>query len=183
MREYLREWDEKENYRVQEASLNLLFHQLCPGNSELEHVLLKVSALNDFYSTNIFDTYTVARHILQQKFDERLCEPDYSLVGDIASISFREKSKRFYSFATKYCSHHDSSRFPIFDRFVERLLWHYKCADDFHQFERIELRDYPRYVEIVDSFRQHYKLSEFSYRQVDLFLWQAGKDWFPRKYV
>jgi hypothetical protein len=64
--EYLGKWQKLENYRLQEASLGLLFHTLCPENKEIEHVLLKVSALNDFYSTNVFDTYSVAKHILKK---------------------------------------------------------------------------------------------------------------------
>jgi hypothetical protein len=52
--EYLGRWEQLENYKLQQASLGLLFHNLCPENKKIEHVLLKVSALNDFYSTNIF---------------------------------------------------------------------------------------------------------------------------------
>ena len=93
MSEYLGKWEQLENYRLQEASLGLLFHSLCPENKKIEHVLLKVSALNDFYSTNIFDTYSVAKHILKKDVDARLGANDYSLVNDIARISIKEKSK------------------------------------------------------------------------------------------
>ncbi|MCD8290587.1 MAG: hypothetical protein LUC91_03690, partial [Prevotella sp.] len=50
------------NYYEQEQALNLLFRKL-PQNKKLSQILLKTAALNDFYSTNIFDIYTVARHI------------------------------------------------------------------------------------------------------------------------
>jgi len=69
---YLQKWQSSpqlENYRLQEKSLDLLFKNFCPDNSAIEHILLKVSALNDFYSTNIFDTYTVAKHIREMNIE------------------------------------------------------------------------------------------------------------------
>ncbi len=53
---FLSEWNTLENYRLQEQSLSLLFNKFCPGNATLEFVLLKVTALNQFYSTYILDT-------------------------------------------------------------------------------------------------------------------------------
>ena len=64
--EYPQKWGRLENYTLQESSLGLLFHELCPENKTIESVLLKASALNDFYSTNIFDTFTIAKYILQR---------------------------------------------------------------------------------------------------------------------
>lgn len=64
---YLKAWNTLENYRLQEA-LDKLFFKLCNKNVELSDILLKVVALNDFYSTNIFfcisccETYLVTRH-------------------------------------------------------------------------------------------------------------------------
>ena len=69
---YLQRWEGLENYRLQEQSLALLFKEFCPSNSVLEQVLLKVSALNDFYSTNIFDTFSVAKHIRELNIESRL---------------------------------------------------------------------------------------------------------------
>ena len=54
---YLRAWDELENYHLQEDALDKLFFQMCPENVEMSDILLKVVALNDFYSTNIFSVY------------------------------------------------------------------------------------------------------------------------------
>jgi hypothetical protein len=119
---YLQQWEQLENYRLQEQSLGLLFKQFCPTNDVLEHVLLKVSALNDFYSTNIFDTYSVAKHILQKKIDLRLRRGDHLLVNELAQVTIREKQKNFYSFASKYCSHHFPDIFPIYDSYVDRML-------------------------------------------------------------
>lgn len=60
---YLRSWDDLENYHLQEDALDKLFFSLCPENREISDILLKVAALNDFYSTNIFSVFPVAKHI------------------------------------------------------------------------------------------------------------------------
>ncbi len=183
MSEYLGKWEQLENYQLQEASLGLLFHSLCPKNKKIEHVLLKVTALNDFYSTNIFDIYSVAKHILKKDIDTRLDANDYSLVNDIARVSIKEKSKNFYSFASKYCSHHKPISYPIFDSFVEKMMLYYQATDGFNSFDKGDLRNYGRFIEIIRSFQSFYKLEKFSLRQIDIFLWLAGKEWFPRKYI
>lgn len=180
--EYLRKWDELENYKLQEASLNLLFNQLCPTNDRIEHVLLKVSALNDFYSTNIFDTYTVAKHILRSGIDIELLASNYSVVNRIAQISIKGKEKNFYSFASKYCSHHKPETFPIYDSFVEKMLLHYQNADEFCSFSKEDLKTYTRFIDVIRSFQSFYKLDKFSLRQIDIFLWLAGKKCFPKRY-
>ena len=179
---YLGKWEQLENYKLQEASLGLLFHSLCPENKKIEHVLLKVSALNDFYSTNIFDTYSVAKHIIKKDIDIRLEAVDYFLVNDIAKILIKGKSKNFYSFASKYCSHHKPKSYPIFDSFVEKMLLHYKSTDKFNGFDKRDLKDYRRFIDIIKSFQRFYGLEKYSLREIDIFLWLAGKEWFPRKY-
>jgi len=45
---YLEKWGALENYILQENSLSLLFNKLCPDNTNIENILLKVSALNDY---------------------------------------------------------------------------------------------------------------------------------------
>ena len=179
---YLNKWDELENYKLQESSLNLLFQVLCPENKNIEHVLLKVSALNDFYSTNIYNTYLVAKHILQKNIDSRLESNDYSLVNEIALISINEKKKFFYSFASKYCSHHKPHSYPIYDSFVEKMLLRYNEQLEFDVFTKNDLKNYERFVEIIRNFRSFYNLDEFSLKQIDIFLWLAGKEYFPKNY-
>lgn len=180
--EYLNKWDKLENYKLQEASLSLLFRELCPENRTIEHVLLKVSALNDFYSTNIFDTFTVAKHILDHRIDIHLKNYNYEIVNTIAAISIKGKTRNFYSFASKYCSHHEPEVFPIYDSFVEKMLLHYRKSDHFYGFEQGDLKKYARFIKIIKQFKQHYGLEDFSLREIDIFLWLAGKEFFPKKY-
>ena len=60
-----------ENYVNQEKALNKLFFDLCRRNDNIEDILIKCSTLNDFYSTNIFDIHSVAKHILELNIDSR----------------------------------------------------------------------------------------------------------------
>jgi hypothetical protein len=157
---YVQKWDTLEKYVFQEASLALLFQRLCPRNSEMAHVLLKVSALNDFYSTNIYDTHTVARHIVTLNVDERITRGDLSLVNQMALVAVGwNKNRNFYSFASKYCNHHNPDAFPIFDSYVEKMLLHFRKRDQFSKFRASELKQYSRFVEIIRVFQKHYSLA------------------------
>ncbi|MBC8472931.1 MAG: hypothetical protein H8D56_26010 [Planctomycetes bacterium] len=180
---YLEKWNTLENYILQEQALNHLFHNLCPTNNKIEDVLLKVSALNDFYSTYIFDTYTVAKHILSKNIDSRLRNKDYSLINDIAQVAIKSKTRNFYSFASKYCSHHKPDDFPIYDSFVEKMLMYYKKVNKFHKFKKKDLKSYDIFIEIISTFQRSYSLNNFSLRQIDIFLWLAGKEFFPKNYT
>ena len=182
VKNYLKMWDTLENYTLQERSLNLLFNKLCPENKCIEHVLLKVSALNDFYSTNIFDTFTVAKHILNNNIDDDLRTNNYAIVNKIANVSIKNKKKNFYSFASKYCSHHKPEIYPIYDYFVEKMLIHYKKVDKFKIFRKEDLKHYHKFIKIIEAFKEFYGLDNFSLRELDIFLWLVGKECFPKKY-
>lgn len=176
----LQEWNTLENYRLQEQSLGLLFNKFCPGNTQLEYVLLKVTALNQFYSTYILDTYSVAKHIQRMDIDPRLEKNDYLLVNELALITIKGKQRNFYSFASKYCSHHVPKAFPIYDSFVEKMLMYYAKADRFAKFKKYELKKYESFVQVIKLFQKFYGLESFSLREIDAFLWLAGKKQFPR---
>lgn len=103
------------------------FKELCPKNTELKHILLKCASLNDFYSTNIFSVYPVAKHILSLKnIDERLKSYDPLLVSEIQKVSISDVEKNFYSFASKYCSHHNPNDYPIYDSYVDEVLRYFR---------------------------------------------------------
>ena len=179
---YLESWGTLENYILQEKSLGLLFNSLCPDNTKIEGILLKVSALNDFYSTNIYDTFTVSKHILNCKIDKDLENGSIELVDKIAPVTIRGKTRNFYSFASKYCSHHKPEIYPIYDSYVEKMLMFFKKKDKFAKFRKDELKRYKKFLETIHSFRQYYGLAKFSLRQIDIYLWLVGKKYFPNKY-
>ena len=178
---YLNEWKNLEGYTSQERALNKLFLELLPGNSEITDILLKASCLNDFYSTNIFSIYPVAKHILNIKdLDKRLKAGDISLVNELGKLEISGKKKYFYSFSTKYCSHHNPIDFPIYDSYVEKILLYFNKIDKFSSFKRIDLKDYKKFKEILLDFQRYYKLERFNLEEIDRYLWLLGKEIFPR---
>lgn len=171
------------NYKHQERSLNKLFHGMdIDRNNKIENILLKVCCLNQFYSTNIFNVYAIAEHILELGIDRRLNKLDLKLVNDIAKVKIKKKTINFYSFASKYCSHHHTDFYPIYDSFVEKMLMHFKKKDEFFKFKKSDLKDYPAFYEIIYSFMEFYGLEKQNLRDVDRYLWIAGKKHFPRNY-
>ena len=177
---YIKKWETLENYVNQENSLKKLFVDLIPENKLLEDILIKVSTLNDFYSTNIFSVFPVAKHILELDIDERLKVGDLSLVNDIADV--KELDRTFYSFATKYCSHHNPEVFPIYDNYVLRVLVRFKKIDHFSKFTRNDLKNYIRFNEVLDEFAKFYELENYSKKELDRYLWLVGKEYFKRNY-
>ena len=169
-----KKWKREEKTDPQEKVLSSLFKEWYPENTKIEDILLKVSTLNDFYNTRILDTYTVSKHILNCKIDEGLWRGDIGLVNKIARVKIGEKTINFYSFASKYCSHHEPETYPIYDRYVDEMLWYFKKKDKFSEFKRYELKEYKRFSEIVNAFKRHYGL-ESCLRKIDIYLWLTGK--------
>lgn len=174
----LEQWATLDKYVLQEKCLSLLVRELRPENSEIVDVLLKVSTLNDFYSTNIYDTHSVAKHIANLKIDSALHQGDLALVNKIALVKIGHKTINFYSFATKYCSHHRPDIYPIYDRYVDRMLQYFKKKDRFARFTAEDLKNYPTFVSVIDSFRKYYGLEDCSRKQIDAYLWLTGKEHF-----
>lgn len=179
---YLKKWDSLENYVLQENSLYKLFHKTYPNNNDIDDILIKASSLNDFYSTNIFSIFPVAKHILSLNIDDRLKKGDTTLVNDISKVIISGLEKHFYSFATKYCSHHNPDDFPIYDSFVEKVLIYFKSRDKFYSFKSSDLKDYSKFKEVLINFKKFYNIDEYSLKDIDRYLWQLGKDYFPKKY-
>lgn len=182
VKKYLDKWDSLENYVLQENSLDKLFFKTYPNNTDINDILIKASSLNDFYSTNIFSIFPVAKHILKLNIDERLKVGDETLVNDIARITINGKDKNFYSFATKYCSHHYPAVFPIYDSFVEKVLLYFNKRDKFYNFTKDDLKEYKKFKNTLISFKKFYNIDEYNLKDIDRYIWQLGKDYFPKKY-
>jgi len=179
---YLEKWKELENYRLQEDALNKLFFELCPENKDIADILIKASTLNNFYSTNIFSIYPVAKHIHELDIDSRLEAGDAGLVADIQQVMIGGKKKNFYSFATKYCSHHNPFAYPIYDSYVDEVLRYFRNRDSFFNFKDGDLKKYEKFKSILIAFQSFYDLDEYNLKQIDQYVWQLGKEYFPRNY-
>lgn len=178
---WLDAWNKLEDYESQERAVNRAFNDY-HSNDNLENILIKCSILNDFYSTHIFKIYPIAKHILALKIDERLKAGDPTLVDDIAKIDVGGKEKNFYSFASKYCSHHNQLEFPIYDSYVHKVLKYFRGVDRFFSFDEEDLKNYPKFKNILIEFRNFYGLNQFNLKELDKYLWQFGKKYFPKNY-
>lgn len=132
--------------------------------------------LNDFYNTNIFNVYSVAKHILSLNIDDRLQKGDPTLVDDISKITISGKNKHFYSFASKYCSHHNPKEYPIYDSNVAQILKYFRKQNDYFTFDNDDLKKYEKFKEILIESQKCYGIEEYDLKQLDRYLWQLGKE-------
>lgn len=178
---YQNQWLCLEKYCAQEEALKKLFFEYAPYNQSLQDILLKATVLNDFYSTNIFSIYEVAKHIHSLKIDERLRQGDPEVVTEIKEVEIKGKRKNIYSFATKYCSHHNPHDYPIYDYYVQHVITYFGNRDGFSKFRSEDLKDYKKFKEILNQFMGFYGLEEYSFKEIDRYLWQLGKKYFRKK--
>lgn len=176
---------DKRYYLADQAIINLF--EAFPENIKLEDIILKISVLNDLYSTNIFGTFIMAEHIQYLNIDIQLKRGDPTLVNRIASghgiVSSRtNRELNFYSFATKYCNWHKRNQYAIYDSYVEKILMAYKRRDNFSQFKKSELKVFPEFKRVVLEFIDYYSLTAYDLKEIDKFLWMYGKEKFPIKY-
>ena len=138
--------------------------------------------MNVFYSTNIYSIYPVAKHIHSLNIDAQLKTGDVTLIGDIQHITNNGSERNFYSFATKYCSHHNPLDYPIYDSYVDRMLRFFRELDGFSMFVNEDLKNYVRFKGILVDFQLFYGLEKYNLKQIDKYIWQLGKEYFPKKY-
>lgn len=173
-------------YSVSDKAIINLFKQF-PKNKELEDILLKICVINDMYSTNILGTFRMAEHIKQLDIDNALDNAEPMVVHEIAighGIKTRKGDRdiNFYSFATKYCNWHNKVEYPIYDSFVHKILVAYRKRDSFSEFNDADLKDFPRFKQIITDFKNRYSLTKHGFREIDNFLWMYGKEVFPNNY-
>ncbi len=153
--------------------LEQLFQKF-PENTDFEEVLAKTKVLNTLYNTQVRAVNIVAKHICSLAIDRDLRAGRPEIVDRIAKVQLESgKIRTYFCFASKYCSWHNRTEYPIYDSNVEKCLWCYKKLDGFATFAR-DGYDYPEFKRRVDAFRNFYGLSLLSYKQLDKFLWSLG---------
>jgi hypothetical protein len=162
---------DRQNSIVEEA-LRLLLAQF-PCNAEPSHVLLKVVVLNQLYSTRInsIDMQPLAEHIAQLGIDTLLAEGSPKAVGLITNCS---NLRKYLSFASKFCSWHNPTAYPIYDGNARACLWAYKKQDQFAKFQLQDLWYYEKFRVAVVAFSKYYGLDRLTLKQLDKFLWRSG---------
>jgi len=167
-----------EQFKVTENALGELF-SLFPVNTDPSHVLLKVVVLNRLYSTQILAVHAVADHIYQigREIDDELAAGSLEIVKKIATVKIGEKERVNFSFASKFCNWHRQEIYPIYDSHVDKYLWGLLKQVSYTDpiFTHDSLWNYPEFVKVMESFRKHYGLDLFTFKQVDKFIWLQGE--------
>jgi hypothetical protein len=172
-RERIKEFGRNAKAKSIEQALTTLF-STWPQNDDLSEIHLKVVTLNAMYSTQIYDTFSAAAHILGLRVDSDLSVGELSLVERIARMSTGGQLRFNLSFASKYCSWHNPDEYPIFDSYVEDALWHFRRTHGFASFRRKDLREYRVFIDVLDSFSKAFGLEVLSRKELDQYLWMEG---------
>ena len=185
IKHYVEKFDSNERYSHGDNAIVKLLQKF-PKNTSIEDVILKVSVINELYSTSIYSVFRMAQHIVECDIDENMKAGNPELVHQIATghnIRTKKNNKEinFYSFATKYCSWHNQADYSIYDSFVEKTLIAYKKRDNFSEFKRKDLKDFKKFQQIVLDFKVYYGLNN-TVKDIDKFLWIYGKEKFPPSY-
>lgn len=181
LEKYHSQWSGLADYVAQERALDWLFigNTETAANTDLRIVMVKCSTLNDFYSTNIYKVYSVAENIVSiPDFDARLRQGDTSLVKAVAEVGGRSN----YSFATKYCSHHQPALFPIYDSYVADVLDALRKQNPgkLPFSGKGDLLDFATFRNVVDAIRTVFGMEGYSYKDIDRYLWLLGKEHFKK---
>ena len=164
---------DEENLEI-EWLLDHLFAQY-PRNTALSEVSLKTRVLNLLYSTRILAVDIVAQHITGLPgIDEMIAMGAPEAVDQIAYVKIGEKIRCHFSFASKYCSWHNPEAYPIYDSRAEECLWQFERQDKFAGFRRYDEYKYAEFVRRVTAFRNRYELGDFSFKQLDKYLYSQG---------
>ena len=62
------------------------------------------------------------------------------------------------------------------------MLMYFQKRDKFSNFKSNDLKDYVKFKNILIDFKKFYDIDEFNLRDIDKYLWIAGKEYFPKKY-
>lgn len=151
-----------------------------------------VRLLDSIYSTQLkYPTiFAIRLHkLLQAENDllEKIKSPKESqcfqeeakCVDEIARIKDPDSKwelNNAYSFATKFCNRINPSRFPIYDSYVDSLLWYYRFDIVDKNFRRKELKNYSKFIQVYNCYREAWHLDAgLNYKQIDVFMWTYGK--------
>lgn len=62
------------------------------------------------------------------------------------------------------------------------MLKNLQKRDKFSNFKNDDLKDYVKFNDTLIEFRSFYKLEKYSPKEIDQYLWQLGKEYFPNNY-
>ncbi len=160
------------SWRETDAALNQLAERF-PG-FDAPATLLKVTAINALYGTNVYAIYRMAKHVERVLAQSRPNIEPWLLAEGIAALSGPDgtPSRRHLSFASKFAHFFlDSERYPIKDLYAQAML-------RFHLGRRnMETAQEHPYRAYMTNHRRLKELCglELTNRHLDHYLWLAGQ--------
>lgn len=149
-------------------------------------VLFKILLLDKLYSTQIVNPINIAKRIVNIKEKISKAENTAEVVEIIAGkTNNEEKTRREYSFATKYCSWSNPDKYYIYDEIVAKMLYEYNKKRNFcdgktvcmntSDTKKFSLKRYNDFCDVYEKFKGEFSLNECSNKDIDRFLWTYGK--------
>lgn len=181
---YINEFNTDDRYFPADIAIDNLIVKF-PKNNCVYDVILKVATINALYSTRIMDISGMANHIVRLDIDSKLDDGNLDLVEEIATghgIGRGSGGSRFFSFATKYCNWHRKDIYPIYDRFVEKILIAFRDKYGFSSFKNCDLKNCASLRRVILDLIDAYSLEQFNFKAIDKFLWRYGQEIFPPTY-
>ena len=176
----IKEWNETPKYYDSDKAIYELIAKF-PDNTDVHSVYIKCQMINGAESSRLYNKYIydIAKNITKvNNINERIKAGDLSVVKDIAECGIE---KKIYSFATKYCSAHNKTAFPKKDSLVAGRLR--ELNGDFHFTDKPtnvsslgNYKNYRDYVAVIDDFRRFFALEEYTYKEIDEYLWLSVTD-------
>lgn len=166
---------ERDKECLKEKSLIELF-QRYPQNTSREDELLKVSALRGFLEDECLCTERIGRFILTiPSFDQKLRNASNGIVDALAKLSHGQKT--YTTFARYYCGCHYPKIYLMGAPRVMLALLAYNFRDDYMAgYCRYSPSRYFGYLNRFRAFCAFYDLEQYSILEIQLFLYQIGKD-------
>jgi hypothetical protein len=65
---------------------------------------------------------------------------------------------------------------------ADKVLNYYRKTNGFAEFKSDALTDYPTFYGVIEKFRDKFGLDEFNLKQIDQYIWQLGKEYFPKNH-
>ncbi len=178
--EYVKAFEDK--YGKVDEALNKLFKKTYPKNTSFEDVVIKVLALDNYYSTNLKEEQIriITNLIIQnQDIDKQLENGERCVVDYIGKT--KPGVKNAYVFASKYCSFHKPDKYIVFDKYSWMAMHDLfdkgiiKSNIPKYGSKSMDFGAYKLYCGCMDELKKTYFLNE-CYKKIDEFLWTYGKD-------
>ena len=213
---YIKDWkcERMKHYQEQEECIKRLFRnpdtkKRDRPNDTTEVILNKILMLNSFYSTKLHAPLRVAKYIgnienfyasLNDPYDRNKDELVNTIAKGDVHVGDNEKYETLrecFSFATKYCHHHNPEYFRIYDSYVAKILRYFQQKQNpcFYREGLSETkmkRDYSFFHDVLEKFKENFGLDgileklkkEYAFTSsnevLDKYLWLLGKRYFQK---